>query len=537
MKTREIREITISITVNQKVNSTHAQIQASNAHLDLLVVLKQQFPDVLITNNKNQQENDIINEVEGWKVTPLTYQTKFVMHPKRTKNSQLPRFQVLHRIATTASLREIKNNDAINQFLKAKTIYLQTHPWNETVHDTNIAAYIVGMPPKYFPTDVVRARIHQMVKEINPSTTIPMFQILPARPSITYDGHRYAAPAYILEVESKNKIAMSKVLRKIYQNHPHNILFEREKNNPKQFAHIMNVLTKQYNQTYTLPLENMTQETAAFYATPLLAKNGVNHIVPSRNAATTGRYNILVDKDQFETLARTLPSVFHKMYSENRDQNGIVPDGSFPNQPQIRTNQPQDTMSDGENTNVDTVTSAVTWGSPQLTEIHIMDNPIPTSIVTKTTTYAQATNPSSVPTSTTAPAEIHPPVENTPTDPTPPPPATTPPTNYPHPDMFAIMQAQLAALVQASISSAAETAQLRKSNDDLQQALLATNELVRHLSMHQSGSTIPPPTNPAATTTTTAAPTNPANADAETSPDDTTPNLETRKRQYTNPDI
>ena len=129
--------------------------------------------------------------------------------------------------------------------------------------------------------------------------------------------------------------------------------------------------------------------------TPLLATNGVNHIVPSRNATTTGRFNILVDKTLFEALARTLPTFFHKMYSENRDHNGIVPDGTFPNQPSIRTNQPQDTVSDGDNTNVDTITSAVTWGSPKLTEIHIMDN-CPNSFLHRHQEYFLCTSDQSI---------------------------------------------------------------------------------------------------------------------------------------------
>ena len=186
---------------------------------------------------------------------------------------------------------------------------------------------------------------------------------------------------------------MAKILKAMYTNPKSDatnyLLFESTKRNPPRFADILNKATKNFNNTYTIPLRNMTSQALKIYVQRITSIPGVHNVIPTRDAATTGRFNVLVDKQSYPRLAKTLPGRFAQWYDDNQTENGKVSTELFASRPHMDTNTMVE-YSDGENT-YDSITNQ-TFGTIDLSNHYEIGNPIPTIITTPGVSYANVTN-------------------------------------------------------------------------------------------------------------------------------------------------
>jgi hypothetical protein len=117
---------------------------------------------------------------------------------------------------------------------------------------------------------------------------------------------------------------------------------------PKSFANALKMQNQIMNDTYVLPLLNITPD-ELFYLQPTLEQiPGVIAVVPTRTTAQIGRYNILISSGKFKTTKATITKQFPAMYDTVPVDAKQKPDSpQFLGPPGIKQDTEQDDESSG----------------------------------------------------------------------------------------------------------------------------------------------------------------------------------------------
>jgi len=156
---------------------------------------------------------------------------------------------------------------------------------------------------------------------------------------------------------------------------------------PEGFEKAIKYQTRQIINNSTIVLQNINESSMYYMDTYIKAMKGVKDLLPANNVEHSGRYNILVDKDDFAQIRNKLLTSIPEWYNQHVPSDALPPEGKFPGPPRVKQII-RDSESSGENSWVSR--SSASFMSMDLSTIQNDDYFSSSLAATKTFTYASA---------------------------------------------------------------------------------------------------------------------------------------------------
>ena len=103
--------------------------------------------------------------------------------------------------------------------------------------------------------------------------------------------------AYAIEYERKDANKVLRALKDTFKGTNQLLLTKLRYTHPNSFANAVKLQNKVMNETYVIPLNNVSTD-EIFYLQPMLQQvNGIKDVVPTRKTQMEGRYNILLQQE------------------------------------------------------------------------------------------------------------------------------------------------------------------------------------------------------------------------------------------------
>ena len=333
------------------------QVAPSLIHTHWMHPVQETFgDDVEIINNRNQKV-ETINLLQ-WS-NPLNHKKQFKTYQKTTGRDCCCRviYYIIHRIQTNESLSTIRNIPQIQQILRDNNCYMSEHQWTETEWDTVSIGFVTNLDPGFYNNQQAEAKFHSSLKTQFDNTAalgrhkvkIPKFKMIFSSPSITTDQQRrVSTKAYAIEVRQEDQIQMIQILKTLLRNTPTFVPYHMRYKYPEGYAKALQYQTNQITSNRTIVLQYISDAAMYYLKDHIKAIDGVKDMLPAKDVAISGRHNILVDKQEFQTIRSQLMHAIAKWHDDFVEPDAKPPEGLFPGPPRLKPIA-DDEISSGEN--------------------------------------------------------------------------------------------------------------------------------------------------------------------------------------------
>jgi hypothetical protein len=323
-----MKEITIKFEF-QPPNANESQ-KVSLVHTHILMEIQKEFEDaVQIYDNKNKQLKSIDPIV--WN-SVTHHQRHFKTHSRPGSQNRRSKLVIIHRFHTDLSLSTIKHHGTINNLLKQNHCYMRAHAFDETIWDTMQLGYFIGINPQHYTEDQTASIIKDDFKKKGIKSH-PSFRMVYSSPNLQYKGSNGRTKAYAIEFDRKDATAMSSALKTTYASTNKFLLARLRYTHPESFRNAIRIQNSHLSSVYVIPLDYCNPDLMFYIKDPLLARTGVLDVVQVQRRTKEGRYNVLVEKLQFNSVKRWLDQHLDQLVS-TAPPDALVPN-QFPDIPQL----------------------------------------------------------------------------------------------------------------------------------------------------------------------------------------------------------
>jgi hypothetical protein len=133
-------------------------------------------------------------------------------------------------------------------------------------------------------------------------------------PRISVDDRNISSKAFAIEYERKNAKEVIRKIKDTFAGSTQFLMAKLRYTHPKSFANALKMQNQIMNNTYVLPMINISPD-EMFYLQPTLEQiTGVIAVVSTRKTPTQGRYNILIPAGQFKAVKGSIIQRFPEYY-------------------------------------------------------------------------------------------------------------------------------------------------------------------------------------------------------------------------------
>jgi hypothetical protein len=279
-----------------------------------------------------------------WTNNPLLHQQHFKIHRKSSglDTNRKTTAYILHRIQTNESISNIKSVPKIQKILRENNCFLTEHQWDETVWDTATIGFVTNIDPGYYTATQAHTKFLTMLQkrksEINETRTkikIPTFKMIFSSPAIYLEKNtRTSTKAYSIEVQHSDQIPMMQLLKSLFNDNlsafvPYTMRYKF----PGGFEKAIKYQTWLITNNWTIVLENISESAMYYLEEHIKAIKGIKEVLPSNNVEYTGRYNILTERSEFNTICDQLMKSLLGWYKINVPSDALPTVNKFPGPP------------------------------------------------------------------------------------------------------------------------------------------------------------------------------------------------------------
>jgi hypothetical protein len=291
------------------------------------------------------------------------HQSQFKIHASPATNKRKAKYSIIHRIRTSQSLSTIRTYNAISVLLKQHSCYLKGHSWDETVWDVIQTGYLIGLDPKHYTSSEATRFLSDIMEKKSPGKCPPLRMIY-SSPSIQVDDRIISTKVFAIEFERKNAKEVLRKLKDAFTGSTQLLLAKLRYTHPKSFANALKMQNKMMNETYVLPMVNISQD-EMFYLQPIIEEiAGVMAVVTTGKTLTHGKYNVLITSQRFLEVKSEITQNFDEYYDKVSEEAKQKDNLLFFGQPGIQTVNDRYEESSGELSFLST--SAASFGSLDL---------------------------------------------------------------------------------------------------------------------------------------------------------------------------
>lgn len=289
--------------------------QIAFVHVNVLLALQTAFgSDLVILDNKSNVLGPI--DTVDW-VSPARHQRSFTINCQPGfKSHRKTRYVIQHRIRTNQSISTLKNFSSVNKIIKTHNAWMKRHFWCETILDIAQAGYLLEINPAHYSVEMAEAKVKAKILA-KTGKPCPPFKLVYASPNIkASDGRLHRTKAYSLEFQRSNSDGLMRALKTTFNGSKEFIFSKFRYTHPKEFTNAIKYQNSFLKSIYVIPLLNCTAESLFYFEAKIKNITGVREIIPSRNADTTGRFNILVHEQAFKSARAEMIANFEEWYME-----------------------------------------------------------------------------------------------------------------------------------------------------------------------------------------------------------------------------
>ena len=253
-------------------------------------------------------------EIDKIAVSIATYKNYFSVTSPPTwttkEGKTTPRkYFIYHRIHSTLSLREIKQNCDVIDILQTTTCRFTEHLWNEDITDVKDIGWFVGYNPKYGMREQMEECVKRTISEKTKvrEDKVPPFKIYKTAIFHMYQGNRYITYAYVLQCRTKQVKYLRRSLIAAYDKEAKFMFFEAKYHCPAEYATAIQVQRKHLNETSVVTIQGVSPAIMWSFDSYLKQKDPrIKHVLSTTRSQTEGRYNLITSRSNKNKVADDL---------------------------------------------------------------------------------------------------------------------------------------------------------------------------------------------------------------------------------------
>ena len=193
---------------------------------------------------------------------------------------------------------------------------MRKHFWTKEVKDNKQICHILGINTENYTSDDSATRVTSDIKKMTSNSAVPPFCMVYSFPSITTEDGRFSTKAYSLEARADDVSEIKRLLKTTYKGTNRVLLAALRYSNEKAYSNGIRLQTKHIKRHYTIPIEETSPEVMTHLRDKIMAIEHVCDIVKTKRTSRYGRYNIVVERPQFNEVKTVLNETWGEILEE-----------------------------------------------------------------------------------------------------------------------------------------------------------------------------------------------------------------------------
>ena len=240
---------------------------------------------------------------------------------------------IIHRIRSSIPLKAMKAVPRIMQLLVDNACYMNMHKWTEDVWDITQIGFMSGLDPQFYTAEQATSKVSQKIHQFMPKAKIPPFRLVYCSPQLRTKEYYLNTKAYAIEAEKTHSTTLSDIMMKVFRETREFVPFRMKSKNPKAFANVIKHQTLTIANHHTIILQNIGVDAMYYISDYIMTVDGVIDIMPARTVDINGNYRVLVHKDNFRMVRKTLMHAIPDWYEVHVKPDAYPREGAFPGPP------------------------------------------------------------------------------------------------------------------------------------------------------------------------------------------------------------
>ncbi|KAI2503137.1 hypothetical protein MHU86_11328 [Fragilaria crotonensis] len=330
---------------------THDKVSPASIHLHWIQTVQEVLGhEIQVINNKNR----IIPKVDTLRWSSDEHHQHFNVHQaisfansqNNSNNSDGKRKPVtnrgntayiVHRIRTSATIREIKSIPKVRELLRRNKVYLTMHNWSEDIWNTTHLGFIMGVDPQFLDDVNAKTRISNDIKNALPRAKVPRFELVFTTPSISINNQTVQTKAFAIETERSTSTELMKILKLAYKDTKAFVPFQMKQKNPEAYQRIVLQNSKLMAGNHIIVLNNIGPDVMYYLKDHILAIKGIKDVAPAPSYIKDGKYRVQVQKTEFQSARKTLMKELPSLYETEVPPDGKATTSKYNGPPEVAT--------------------------------------------------------------------------------------------------------------------------------------------------------------------------------------------------------
>ena len=274
-----------------------------------------------------------------------------IKHKNGKVTTRLPRHTIIMMVKTAFSLNDIRNTDVVMRQLRGFNTFMRLHHFDQKCHDIASCGWFRELHPTQMSHEVIKAHIDASIKAATgPDTVIPQYNLAFCNPNFEEEDERpMKTKALEIQVERKLNRTMDRLLKKAFLTNPIYVPWRARHGDAAWYRQSLRAQFKYLYTTWTLPVSGVNRY-EMFHLEPEILKTGfVTSCQPCRSTDMTGRWNLLIHRDNLFKATAAVQAVIDN-YASIFPVTSEVAKWSYPRLVGSGTkSSPTDKSSEGDN--------------------------------------------------------------------------------------------------------------------------------------------------------------------------------------------
>ena len=309
------------------------RVHPTDVHVQWIRLIQAAYgEDVKFINNSNRPVTNL--ETGANAARAISYAQQFKEHVKQmgkspTTGELKSSTVIVHRIMTRVPLGQLKRYPPAYQLLTENQCYFNEHHWDEQEWDLQQIGFVTGYNPKYYTNERVTTMFRARLAKAMPKAKIPKFVMVLKTHRITHNERKSTTQAYTIEVPSHTTQQMVPILKEATKDTKEFVTFRMRRHNSEAFQGAIRYQNHLISNQQVIAINNIGKEAMYYLIDRIRAITGVIDVIATKKVDVTGRYHVLVNKENIERVRDKLTNKFNPWYQD------VVPEDARPHPEQF----------------------------------------------------------------------------------------------------------------------------------------------------------------------------------------------------------
>jgi hypothetical protein len=288
----------------------------------------------LISTRAEALDNNGVSMKGSFSLSSMSdYEQHFQLYfsPGNQGKKHGPLYTIYHRIRSTMSLGAICKQSKVSTILNKHNVSINLHIWKEDEVDiVNLGFHVAADPYNQLKTHFEAAIRRQITTMTGTQLDkIPYFQAGYSRPFHNDKTGRSVTQTYNLQCRRADAKDLIDLLHATFQHdHLKFAFYKLRHDNPTAYKEAIEAQNEFLKNSRAIPIHGITEELMSYIDEDLYHLHGIYSIQQHKNTATTGRWNLMTNSNNFRSLIPQVQQLLQELVLIESAKN--LSDSSFP---------------------------------------------------------------------------------------------------------------------------------------------------------------------------------------------------------------